>query len=88
MTPPLGPNLGKNSNEDYFEIFIPPLILAKKVLKPFHSCKNSTKILSNCYNGTISIIYQPYMYQMLPISHQYITLSPIYHQNQGHISVI
>ena len=74
MAPPsLGPNLGKNWYVDYFDIFVPPLILAKTVLKPFDSCKNSTKILSNCYNGTISIIYQSYMYQILPKSHLNIT---------------
>ena len=27
----------------------------------FYPFKNNTKILSNCYIGTISIIYQPYM---------------------------
>ena len=71
--PPLGPNLGKNWNVDYFEIFAPPLILIKTAPKLFDPCENSTKILSKCYNGTISIIYQPYMYQILPISHLYIT---------------
>ena len=29
MTPPLGPNFGKNWNVDYFEIFAPPLILTR-----------------------------------------------------------
>ena len=31
------------------------------------------EILSNCYIVTISIIYHPCMYQILPISNQYIT---------------
>ena len=73
VPPPLGPNLGKNWNVDYFEIFAPPLILAKSAPKLLDPCKNSTKMLSNCYNETISFIYQPYMYQMLPLSHQYLT---------------
>ena len=70
--PPLGPNFGKNWNVDYFEIFAPPLILAKTA-QLFDPWEFSTKIQSKCYNGTISIIYQPYMYQILPISHLYIT---------------
>ena len=49
MTPPLGPNLGKNWNVDYFEIFAPPLILAKSAPKLFDPCKNSTKILFNFF---------------------------------------
>ena len=73
MTPPLGPNLGKNWNVDYFEIFAPLLILIKTAPKLFDPCENSTKILSKCYNGTISVIYQPYMYQIWPIFHLYIT---------------
>ena len=49
--------------------------------------KNNAKILSYCYIGTISIIYQPYMYKILPTSHQYMThlsaLSrPYYRQTQ------
>ena len=71
--PPLGPNLGKNWNVDYFEIFAPLLILIKTAPKLFDPCENSTKILSKCYNGTISVIYQPYMYQIWPIFHLYIT---------------
>jgi len=91
MTPPLGPNLGKNWNVDYFEIFAPPLILAKSGSKLLDPCKNSTKMLSNCCNETISFIYQPYMYQILPISHLYITYissksSPYFsHLNLGNI---
>ena len=72
-TTPLGPNLGKNWNVDYFEIFAPPLILIKTAPKLFEPCKNSTKILSKYYNGTISVIYQPNMYQIWPIFHLYIT---------------
>ena len=91
MAPPPGPNLGKNWNVDYFEIFAPPLILAKSAPKLLDPCKNSTKMLSNCYNETISFIYQPYMYQILPISHLYITYissksSPYFsHLNLGNI---
>ena len=32
------------------------------------------KILSNCYNGIISIIHQPYMYEIMPISYLYVTI--------------
>ena len=71
--PPLGPNLGKYWNADYFEIFVPPLTFEKKVMKPFDRCKNSAKILSNCYMVTISIIYQSCMYQILPRSYLPIT---------------
>ena len=67
MAPPLRPNLGKNWNVDYFEIFAPPRTLAKTLPKPSDPCKNSTSISSNCYIGTLSIIYQPYMYQILPM---------------------
>ena len=70
--PLLGPNLRKNWNVDYFEIFAPPLTLAKTVLKPSDPGINITKILSNCHIGTIyhisisiSIIYQSYMYQYI-----------------------
>ena len=49
-------------NVDYFEFG-----------KTFDPCKNSTKILSNCYNGIISIIHQPYMFKILPIPHKYQT---------------
>ena len=64
MAPPLRPNLGKNWNVDYFEVFVPPLTFEKKVMKPFDPCKKSTKILSNCYMVTISIIYKSYMYRV------------------------
>ena len=50
-------------NVDYFEFG-----------KTFDPCKNSTKILSNCYNGIISIIHQPYMYEIMPISYLYVTI--------------
>ena len=43
---------------------------------PSDPCKNSTKSFwpfqkqyQNCYIGIISITYQPYIYQILPISH-------------------
>ena len=37
-----------------------------------HNIKINTQILSDWYIWTKSIIYQPYMYQILPISHQYL----------------
>ena len=64
--PLLGPNLRKNWNVDYFDIFAPPLTVSKLSDPGI----NITKILSNCHIGTIyhisiSIIYQSYMYQYI-----------------------
>ena len=71
---PLRPKLGK------FEMYT--------ILISLHPLRPLAKTVQESYLGAIiiSIIYYPYMYQILPISHQYI--SPIYYQNQGHISVI
>ena len=62
MTPPPSTEIGKNLKCRLFWYRC----------TPSDPCKSSTKILSLCYIVSISIIYQPYIYQILPISHQYI----------------
>ena len=84
-TPPLGPNLGKNWNVDYFEIFVPPLILAKTGPKLFDPCKNSTKsyltVTMGLFPSNISHICTKFCL--------YLTfISPMNYQIPDHISVI
>ena len=83
--PPLGPNLGKNWNVDYFEIFVPPLILAKTGPKLFDPCKNSTKsyltVTMGLFPSNISHICTKFCL--------YLTfISPMNYQIPDHISVI
>ena len=85
MTPPLGPNLGKNWNVDYFEIFVPPLILAKTGPKLFDRCKNSTKsyltVTMGLFPSNNSHICTKFCL--------YLTfISPMNYQIPDHISVI
>ena len=84
-TPPLGPNLGKNWNVDYFEIFVPPLILAKTGPKLFDRCKNSTKsyltVTMGLFPSNNSHICTKFCL--------YLTfISPMNYQIPDHISVI
>ena len=75
MTPPLGPKLGKIWNVDYFDIVAPPLTLTKTVPK---SHQTDTWGLFHSYIGHICTKCSIYL----------TNISPIYHKNQGHISVI
>ena len=75
MTPPLGPNLGKIWNVDYFDIVAPPLTLAKTIPKSYQT---DTWGLFHSYIGQIWTKCCIYL----------TNISPIYHKNQGHILVI
>ena len=74
MTPPR-PNLGKMLNVDYFDIVAPPLTLAKTIPNSYQT-------------GTWGLFYS-YIGHICTKCCIYLTnISPIYHKNQGHISVI
>ena len=75
MTPPPRPKLGKIWNVDYFDIVAPPLTLAKTVPKSYQT---DTWGLFYSYIGHICTKCCIYL----------TNISPIYHKNQGHISVI
>ena len=73
-TPPR-PKLGKIWNVDYFDIVAPPLTLAKTVPKS--------------YQTDIWGLFYAYIGHICTKCCIYLTnISPIYHKNQGHISVI
>ena len=73
--PPSRPKFGKNLNLDIFEIIAPSLTLAKTVPKSY-------------LTFTLGLI-QLYISQIWSKCCPYLTnISPIYHQNKGHISVI
>ena len=73
MTP--RPKLGKIWNVDYFDIVAPPLTLAKTIPKSYQT---DTWGLFYSYKGHICTKCCIYL----------TNTSPIYHKNQGHISVI
>ena len=73
--PPPRPKLGKIWNVDYFDIVAPPLTLAKTVPKSYQ-----TDIWGLCYSYIGHICTKCCIYLT--------NISPIYHKNQGPISVI
>ena len=73
--PPPRPKLGKIWNVDYFDIVAPPLTLAKTVPKSYQT---DTWGLFYSYIGHICTKCCIYL----------TNISPIYHKNQGPISVI
>ena len=85
ITPPLEPNLKKNWNVDYFDIFVPPLILVKTVQNPL----TLAKTLPKSYLTVTMELLQSYFSHICTKSCLYLPfISPIYYQNQDHISVI
>ena len=75
MTPPPRQKLGKIWNVDYFDIVAPPLTLAKTVPKS--------------YQTDIWGLFYSYIGHICTKCCIYLTnISPIYHKNQGPISVI
>ena len=73
--PSPGPKLGKIWNVDFFDIVPPPLTLAKTVPKSFQT-------------DTWGLFYSYIGHKCTKCCIYLTNISPIYHKNQGHISVI